>query len=145
MDPADLSHCYGCGADNPIGLHLKKSYVGGRAHIELDVKPEFNSYPGLMHGGLTCVLMDEVMYYAIARLGIEAVTTTMAVDYKAPALVGQHLVCEAWIRERQGRHIEVLATIAEAKSKRIIAEGRGSFLEIDMKRFMERWCSEGGQ
>lgn len=138
MAPVDLSHCYGCGAENPMGLHVRKSYDGDRAIVEFEVLPVHNSYPGLMHGGLTCVLMDEVMYHAIARLGIEAVTVSLAVDYKSPALVGQRLMCEARVRERDGRRIEVWATIAEARTGTIIAEGRGRYLEIDLERFMGR-------
>lgn len=138
MTPVDLSHCYGCGAENPIGFHLRKSYVGERAHIEFEVRPEHNSYPGLMHGGITCVLMDEGMYHAIARLGIEAVTVSLTVDYTNPAMVGQHLVCEGWVQERDGRNIEVRAVIVDGKTGRAIAEGRGRYLEIDLERFMKR-------
>lgn len=138
MSPADLSHCYGCGAENPRGLHLRKSYADGCARIEFEVLPEHNSYPGLMHGGLTCVLMDEVMYCAISHLGIEAVTVSLTVDYRSPAMVGQRLVCEAQVVERKGREIEVRASIVEAVSERLVAEGRGRFLEVDLERFMAR-------
>jgi uncharacterized protein (TIGR00369 family) len=138
MDPADLSHCFGCGAENLRGLHLKKSYAGGRSRIEFEVLPEHNSYPGLMHGGITCVLMDEVMYYAIAHHGIEAVTVSLNVEYRSPALVGQYLTCEAWMEKREGRSIEVRASITETSTGRLIAEGLGRYLEIDLQKFMAR-------
>ncbi len=138
MRPVDLSHCYGCGAENPKGFHLKKAYAGDRSRIEFDVLPEHSSYPGLMHGGVTCVLMDEAMYHAVARLGIEAVTTSLTVEFKSPALVGQHLVCEAWVVEREGKRIEVRAALVEAGSGAAIADGRGSFQEIDLDRFMRK-------
>jgi len=141
MVTADLGRCFGCGEGNPVGLHLKKTFAGERARIEYDVRPEHCSCPGLMHGGVTCVLLDEVMYHAVAGLGTEAVTVSLSIDYRSPGLAGQHLVCEAWVQGREGRRIEVLATIREAESSAIVAEGRGTFLEVDMARFMERASS----
>lgn len=143
MSPADLSYCYGCGAENPKGLHLRKAYAGDRSRIEFDVLPEHSGYPGLMHGGVTCVLMDEAMYHAIARLGIEAVTTSLTVEYRSRARVGRHLACEARVVEREGRRIEVRATLIETGSGSTIAEGRGSYQEIDLDRFMRK-RSPGG-
>jgi uncharacterized protein (TIGR00369 family) len=138
MERADLSHCFGCGPNNPIGFHLEKSYVGDRSRIEYKVRPEHASYPGMMHGGVTCVLLDEVMYHIVARLGIEAVTTSLTVDYRHVALVGRRLICEAWIENRKGRRIEVSATVVDAESGTVIADGRSTFLEVDLSRLVRR-------
>jgi acyl-coenzyme A thioesterase PaaI-like protein len=101
MNSVDLSRYFGCGADNPVGLGLRKEYNGNKAHIEFIVKPEYTGYPGLMHGGVTCVLFDEVMYHAIARKDIVVVIAKMTVDYRSPALVGDLLVCEAEIVKQE--------------------------------------------
>ena len=124
MRPVDLSHCYGCGAENPKGFHLKKAYAGDRSRIEFDVLPEHSSYPGLMHGGVTCVLMDEAMYHAVARLGLEAVTTSLTVECMSPALVGQHLVCEAWVVERKAHRVRRHWSRRGAAPPSPTAEGR---------------------
>jgi uncharacterized protein (TIGR00369 family) len=136
VEPVDLSYCYGCGMANPIGFQLQKTYVGDRSHIEYKVRPEHASYPGMLHGGVTCVLMDEVMYHTIAHLGIEAVTASMTVDYRRAALVGQHLVCEAWVVAREGRKVDVSATIVEGTSGKVVAEGRARFVEVDLSRLV---------
>jgi uncharacterized protein (TIGR00369 family) len=137
MKGVDLSHCFGCGADNPAGLKLKKSYVGDQARIELIVKPEHTGYPGLMHGGITCVLFDEVMFHAIARNEVVAVVAKMTVDYRSPALVGDLLVCEAWIVKQDGRKIDVAATIVNGKTNATVAEGRGLFVEVDLEKLLD--------
>jgi uncharacterized protein (TIGR00369 family) len=133
MKEVDLSRCFGCGANNPVGLHLKNTYMGNRAHIEFVVGPEHNSYPGLMHGGLTCVLLDEVMYYATARLEAEAVTVSMNVSYRSPARLGDRLICEGWVDKREGGKIDVRATIINATTGTMVAEGAGRYVEVELE------------
>lgn len=89
-----------------------------------------------MHGGVTCVLFDEVMFHAIARKGVVAVIAKMAVDYRSPALVGDLLVCEAEVVKYDGRKIDVLATIVNGKTNAIVAEGRGLFVEVDLEKLL---------
>ncbi len=136
MKNIDLGHCFGCGADNPVGLKLKKNYNGDKSHIEFVVKPEYTGYPGLMHGGITCILFDEVMFHAIARKGVVAVIAKMAVDYRSPALVGDLLVCEAEVVQHDGRKIDVMATIVNGKTNVTVAEGRGLFIEVDLEKLL---------
>ena len=134
MNSNDLNRCFGCGADNPIGLHLTKEYRGDRSHIEFTVKTEHAGHPGLMHGGITCVLFDEVMYHSIARKGIVAVIARMEVDFRRPALVGDLLICEAEMVKQEGRKIFVEATIVNGRTQVLIAEAKGLFIEVDLDK-----------
>ncbi|HEY3421475.1 MAG TPA: PaaI family thioesterase [Methanomassiliicoccales archaeon] len=136
MNAVDISRCFGCGKDNPIGLHLKKEYRGNKAHIEFSVKPEYTGYPGLMHGGVTCVLFDEVMYHAVARNETVAVIAKMTVDYRSPALVGDLLICEAEVVRREGRKIDVYATIVNGTTNVLVAEAKGLFIEVDLGKLV---------
>ena len=136
MKSVDLSRCFGCGADNPLGLQLIKKYVGDKARIEFTVKPEYTGYPGLMHGGITCVLFDEVMYHAIARKGIIAVIAKMTVDYRSPAVVGDILLCEAWILKHEGRKLDISASIINGRTGALVAEGKGLFIEVDIDKLL---------
>ncbi len=133
-----FSNCYGCGQENPIGLRLKWSYVGVRSHIEHVVLPEHCGYPGLMHGGITCVLIDEAMYHAIARTSPQVVTASLSVDYRSPGLEGHRLVSEAWVERHEGRRIEVSCTIVDADTGRTVAEARAVYLEVDLGRVLGR-------
>ena len=136
MKSNDLRGCFGCGADNPIGLHLTKEYRGNKSHIEFTVKPEHTGHPGLMHGGITCVLFDEVMYHSIARKGIVAVIAKMVVDFRGPALVGDLLVCEAEAVRHEGRKVDVEATIVNGRTSGLIAEAKGLFIEVDLDKIV---------
>ncbi|HPP36323.1 MAG TPA: PaaI family thioesterase [Clostridiales bacterium] len=137
MDIVNIHNCYGCGKDNPVGLRLNISHIGDKSHIEFEVKPQYCGYPGVLHGGLAAVLFDEAMFHAIAKSGIEAVTASMSIEYISPAFEGHILVCEGEIENRDGRKIDVVATLTDKASGRIIAKARGRFLEVDLKKVLD--------
>lgn len=136
MDTISLDNCFGCGKDNPIGLHLNITYVENRSHIEFEVGTYHCGYPGLMHGGLIGMLFDEAMFYAIKKLGIVTVTVAMTIDYISPGLEGHMLICEAEIDNQDGRRIDVIAEIKDAKNGKLIAKAKGKFLEVDLKKVL---------
>jgi acyl-coenzyme A thioesterase PaaI-like protein len=83
--PAGARHCFACGDANPIGMHLDDiRREGDQVLATLHPRPEFQSYPGVLHGGLSATALDEVMGYAsILLAGIWAATATMDVRYRA--------------------------------------------------------------
>jgi uncharacterized protein (TIGR00369 family) len=137
METINLNRCYGCGKDNPIGLQLRNNYIGEKSHIEFEVKRDYCGHLGLLHGGVIGILFDEVMFHAIARLGIEIVTLSITIDYKNPALEGHHLICEAWIEKHDGRKIDIVAAIIDSETGKVIAESKGKYLEVDLKKVLE--------
>lgn len=140
MEIANLDRCFGCGKDNPVGLQLEITYVNDKSHIEFVVGPEHCGYPGIMHGGAIATLFDEVMFHAVKRLGVKAVTTSMTIDFKSPALEGRRLVSEAWVKNRysEGGKIEVEAVVTDSVTGKVVAKGRGRFVEIDFKKLLEK-------
>jgi uncharacterized protein (TIGR00369 family) len=136
METVKLDKCFGCGKDNPIGLHLNTTYIEDKAHIEFEVKPDYCGYPGLLHGGLTALLLDEVMYYAIKKLDIVAVTVSLKIDYIRPGLVGHTLICEAQIVSQDGRRLDVTGEIKDAVSGKLIAKAKGKYLEVDLDKVL---------
>jgi acyl-coenzyme A thioesterase PaaI-like protein len=58
--------CFVCGIDNPIGLKLK-FYTDGeeRCIARFQPKPEYQGYPGQLHGGIISSLLDEPTQIAL--------------------------------------------------------------------------------
>jgi acyl-coenzyme A thioesterase PaaI-like protein len=56
-------HCFGCGPDNPYGLHLQFTLDAtaqtATARVHLD--RHFEGPPGHIHGGIIATLLDEAM------------------------------------------------------------------------------------
>jgi acyl-coenzyme A thioesterase PaaI-like protein len=58
--PAGARACFACGDDNPIGLHMDDiRREGDEVHATLRPRSEHQSYPGLLHGGISATALDE--------------------------------------------------------------------------------------
>lgn len=58
--PADapIRHCYGCGADNVLGLKIKSVLEGDTAICRWKPQAHHCSYPGFLNGGVACTIID---------------------------------------------------------------------------------------
>lgn len=119
--PKDLSHCYGCGANNDQGHHLKSYWRETAEHEEKQTIARFSpstyhtAIPGFVYGGLIASLIDchgtgsaSAMAYhqegrALGSLPAQRfVTGKLEVDFLAPTPLGPEL-------ELIGQFIEVKA------------------------------------
>ena len=137
MNDLKLDNCFGCGKENPMGLHLDISYVDDKAHIEFEVKPHYCGYPGLMHGGITAMLFDEAMFYAVKKLGTVTVTASMTIDYISPGIEGHTLICEAEVTNKDGRKIDAAGELKDAENGKLIAKAKGVFFEVDLNKVVK--------
>lgn len=105
--PPGARLCFACGADNPIGFRLRDiRREGEEVHATLHPRPEYQSYPGVLHGGLTATALDEVMgYAAILVAGVWAATATMEVRYRAQVPCDAPLRLVAGVQEARGRRV----------------------------------------
>jgi uncharacterized protein (TIGR00369 family) len=53
-------HCFVCGVENPIGLHLKfYETADGEVTAEINLPNVYQGYPGIVHGGVIAAMLDE--------------------------------------------------------------------------------------
>jgi acyl-coenzyme A thioesterase PaaI-like protein len=110
--PAGARQCFACGGDNPIGLHLDVRREGDEVLATLHPRPEYQSYPGVLHGGLSATALDEVMgYAAILLAGIWAATATMEVRYRDRVPHDAPLPLVAGVGEVRGRRVRAWARL----------------------------------
>jgi uncharacterized protein (TIGR00369 family) len=79
--------CFGCGTDNPTGLHLQVEFGNGRAECRVTLPEERAGWPGVAHGGIVTTLLDEVMCYAIGP-SQRVYTAELTVRYLKPVPTG---------------------------------------------------------
>jgi acyl-coenzyme A thioesterase PaaI-like protein len=105
--PEGPRQCFACGDDNPIGMHLEGiRREGDEVRATLHPRPEYQSYPGVLHGGLSTTALDEVMgYAAILLAGIWSATATMEVRFRAPVPYDATLELVAGITETRSRRV----------------------------------------
>jgi acyl-coenzyme A thioesterase PaaI-like protein len=88
-------HCFVCGIDNPIGLHLKFYQTGlGEVTADINLSNTYQGYPGIVHGGIIAAMLDEAA--GRAHMGpVEAprfmFTARLDVRYRKNVPVGQPL------------------------------------------------------
>lgn len=47
----ELSHCYGCGRNNALGLHIETHWDGRQGLGRFTPRPEHIALPGFVYGG----------------------------------------------------------------------------------------------
>lgn len=135
--------CFGCGPNNPEGLHLK-SYVGEDGIVVAEWTPDarFQGPPGIVNGGVMAVPMDchstwtaMNAYTDAAGSPRGAVTASYEVRLRRPTPVAVRVSFRAEVRVHEGRRIEVAcdATVDDEVTAIFI----GSFREIDL------WSGDG--
>jgi len=108
-DGRDDSSCFGCARSNPIGLGLRFRHDGpddpddaGGPHdpggivTDLRLDRRYESYPGVVHGGIVALICDEAMgNLVVLRHGTPAVTTSLRVRYVTVVTTGALHRCHA--------------------------------------------------
>ena len=84
-------YCFLCGVQNPIGLKLTFYDDDDRVRAQFTPGEEHQGYPGVMHGGITCALLDETIGRTLVRQDIWAMTVDLQVRFHKPIPVGQPL------------------------------------------------------
>lgn len=108
----DAAICYGCGYNNPHGLHIKTQWDGEIGHSRFIPHPEHTAFPGYVYGGLLASLIDchslgtaiAARYDALGREPgtepeVTSVTGKLCVSYHKPTPMGVELKMEARIQE----------------------------------------------
>ena len=107
------SHCFGCGPDNPAGLHLifivDPAAITATARVNLDRR--YEGPPGYLHGGIIATLMDEAMSKLNRPLELLAMTRHLAVDYLRPCPIDTPLILTARHLRREGRKLFHIAEL----------------------------------
>ncbi len=87
--------CFACGQGND-GLGLTFDLTGDdTVSAEWFCETRYQSYPGILHGGITATILDCAMTNCLLMRGIAAVTANMQIDYQEPVRVGGMVVVRA--------------------------------------------------
>ncbi|MFQ3172105.1 MAG: acyl-coenzyme A thioesterase PaaI-like protein [Oleispira sp.] len=119
--PDDLSHCYGCGTNNPEGHQLKSYWSGEKTIAHFTPEPYHTAIPGFVYGGLIASLIDchgtgsaSAMAYQCEERemgsspALRFVTAALNINYLAPT--------------PQAVELQLIGTFVEVKERKIIVE-----------------------
>jgi acyl-coenzyme A thioesterase PaaI-like protein len=109
----------------PVRIRRVEGGVVGEALLG----PAYEGPPGYVHGGMSSLLMDQLLGSAAIAAGLWGMTVRLEVDYRRPVPLSTPLTMRAQITEAAGRKCVVTGTIATAAAPdRTLVEARGVFV-----------------
>ena len=130
-------HCFACGTLNANGMGLELHVEPGRSWVELTLEPRFQGWDGIAHGGIVCIILDEVMAWALVGEDNLGLTARLAVDFKRPVTVGQTLRAEGWITRSRRRIVDTSARLIDAATGETLATATGVYVAAGEERKRE--------
>ncbi len=123
--------CFGCGAQNPIGLHLQFTADEEGVRAQFVPAPEHQGFENVVHGGIISSVMDEAMAWATAAAGYWAVTGEIRLRFKRPLRVAESTTVSARVTSARGRLIATEAKLLSDIDGAEIAVGSATFMRVD--------------
>jgi acyl-coenzyme A thioesterase PaaI-like protein len=126
------------GLRNPIAPPLDiRSDGEGRAWSDFHLGAAYEGPPGLVHGGVVSLMLDQVLGHAVSTSGRPGMTGTLTIVYRQGTPLGD-LRCEAWVDHRDGIKTYGKGRILNADGE-VTAEAEGVFILPKWARSLDRF------
>lgn len=128
----DNGLCFACGRLNPKGLRLNVRKA--REGVELDFTPpaHLQGWNGILHGGITSTILDELMAHACTEAGIQTVTAELLVRYRRPIPTGQSIHGTARVTGRRGPLVLTESRLLD-RTGTVLAEATGKMMAVEKR------------
>lgn len=123
--------CFGCGVENPIGLHLRFSSSADGVSAPFTPRSEHQGFENVVHGGIISTILDEAMAWATAHAGLWAVTGEMRVRFRLPLQVSEPTTVMASVTGFRGNIISTTAVLTRVSDLAEIATASGTFVRVN--------------
>lgn len=141
VDPSFGQNCIGCSPRNPKGLHLHFEPRGHEVRAEVQLDSSFESYPGMIHGGVVALILDEVTgRAALWRARCFVVTLGIRLRYAAIMQPGTRYVARAEVDdcgEEPSEQLRVSGFLEEAETGKLVATAVGTFAALRGEKLYE--------
>lgn len=129
------NYCFGCGPDNPDGMHLEFTLDEARRTFvcRVTLSDRYVGPPGHAHGGVIATMLDEAMGKVNKLRHVIALTKEMTVEYLRPVPLGKVLVIEGHEKSVDGR-VHTNAAVIRNDEGTILARSTGKFIAIDPEK-----------
>ncbi|MFC8077009.1 PaaI family thioesterase [Streptomyces sp. NPDC057137] len=109
---AETANCFGCAPHNPIGLRLVFEEEGNGFGTRIKLGADYESFPGVIHGGIVAAILDETLAQAVYRSDrISAFTTGLRIRYGRPMETGAEYTAHAEITKRDALSVRASGEI----------------------------------
>jgi acyl-coenzyme A thioesterase PaaI-like protein len=117
------------GLGNGLAPPLLVRREGDGVVAEATLGVAYEGPPSFVHGGMSALLMDQLLGSAAAAAGLWGMTAHLELDYRGPLPLEKKLLLRAGVAENEGRKSVITGTIALADDPdRVLVEARGVFV-----------------
>lgn len=132
-------NCFGCAPGNNRGLRLRFTYRQQEARATVKLDRDYESFPGVLHGGVVSTILDESMGRAIFwSLGTPAVTVSLRVRFVSPMETGKIYVVRGRVTQPAGELVRAEAQLTSRDESTVLAVAAASFRIVDHRKFPRR-------
>ena len=124
------NQCFGCSPYNDRGMRMSfRKVAPGVVESHHTVAEHLSGAPGVVHGGIQAVLLDEAMGVAIHRSDgnedLDVVTAEFKLRYRQPVATGVPLIVRGTLQRTDGRDYWVEGAIVDVSGQQLtVAEAR---------------------
>jgi acyl-coenzyme A thioesterase PaaI-like protein len=109
----------------------------GKAWSDFHLGAAYEGPPGLVHGGVISLMLDQVLGHAVSTSGRPGMTGTLTIVYRQGTPLGD-LRCEAWVDRREGFKTWGKGRILNPDGE-VTAEAEGIFILPQWARDLDRF------
>ncbi|HLH69125.1 MAG TPA: PaaI family thioesterase [Candidatus Dormibacteraeota bacterium] len=120
--------CFGCGRHNPDGLQMSFERVGEESVCELEVAERFQSWQGLVHGGVIALMLDEAVGWAGWQAGFPGLTGRLEVRYRQPLRPGERVRVVGRVERVRRSLVDASARVERVADGARIAEASATLI-----------------
>ena len=142
-------HCFICGMENPVGLHLHiYETAAGEVQSTYVAPDHFQGYPGVLHGGIVAAIIDEIS--GRAHMGSDPMnprfmfTAKLEVKYRRNVPIGRPLKIIGKAGKSRARSAEAWAGIYDFETNELLAEGSTLLMDVPADQFDKSRLNELG-
>lgn len=112
--------CFACDPRNKLGLRLKFFADDEKGDVFAKYTPEVHQegFPGILHGGIQCALIDEVAFWTMFdkfhKIGL---TSKLDMEFLRPVDASSELTIRGKVTEEDGRRVSVQVGLFNDKNK----------------------------
>ena len=123
--------CFGCGVDNPYGLHMQFQSDGKKVVSRLTVPEHLCGWDDIIHGGIVATIHDEMMSWtAIQLLRKMILTKSVTVDFIKPLFTGREIEARGRIHSEVNSREAIVKSAIYDENGICCSKGRGTFALI---------------
>lgn len=122
--------CFACGhGKDSLGLVFEKNGVD-TVSAEWFCEEKYQSYPGIVHGGIIATMLDCAMTNCLLLKGISAVTADMHIKYRKPVIIGSTVTITASLIRARAPLFILEAEITQSET--VCAKAEAEFMRADV-------------